>query len=49
MGKKRTTMPEIGNNKVGNYNKTDQKFNNKAKNISQNYDSNTAITIPSEK
>ena len=37
-------MLEIGNNKINNYNKTDQKFNNGGNNISRNYNINTAIT-----
>ena len=41
-------MPEIGNNRINNYNKTDQKFSNEANNISQSYNINTAITTPSK-
>ena len=42
-------MLEIGNNKINNYNKTDQGFNNKASNISQIYNTNTAIITPGNK
>jgi len=41
-------MPEIGNNKINNYNKTNRKFNNEANNISQNYNINIAITTPNK-
>ena len=43
-GKRKKTMPKIGNNRIDNYNKTDQRFNNKTSNTSQNYNTNTAIT-----
>jgi len=34
-GKKKKTMPKIGNNKANNYNKTNQKFNNRVGDTSQ--------------
>ena len=42
-GKRKKTTLKIGNNRIDNYNKINQKFNNGISNISRNYNTNTAI------